>query len=386
MNPADRRKYHYPWRHGNRFRLLVDGDRFLPAMLAAMEEAKHHILVELYLFASGRVANRFIGVLTEAAERGVQVCLLLDDFGSMGLQRPDRQRLAAAGVAMAFYNPISLGRRRRLLLRNHRKLLLVDGRIAFTGGFGLTDEFSPEFCLSPCWHETVLEIRGPCVADWQELFLASWHQATSVSLLLAAGAGEAPPGTAAGRVIVQPPFPGRSEVMRSHLSSVQRARRRVWLSTAYFIPSWKLRKALRRAARHGAEVRLLLPGPFTDHPSVSHVGRRYYGRLLRAGVRIFEYQRSFLHAKVLLCDGWVSIGSSNMDRWNYRFNLEANQETADPDLAAAVARQFEADFADSLEIRYENWARRPRLRRLQEWFWTQIGRFLFWWGQRHKGV
>ena len=133
-------------------------------------------------------------------------------------------------------------------------------------------------------------------------------------------------------------------------------------------------------------MRLLLPGHSTDHPSVGHVGRRYYGRLLRAGVRIFEYQRSFLHAKVLLCDDWVSIGSSNLDRWNYRFNLEANQEAADPALATSVALQFAADFENSLEISYELWLRRPRWHRLQEWFWTQFGRILWWVGQRKNGI
>ncbi len=386
MNPAGRRKYAYPWRRGNRFRLLVDGDRFLPAMLAAIAGAKRHILLELYLFASGHVANRFIEALTEAARRGVQVCLLLDDFGSYHLQRSDRQRLAAAGVAVTLFHPLTFARRRHLLFRNHRKLLLIDNRIAYTGGFGLTDDFSPEFGLKRTWHETVLETSGPCVADWQDLFLTSWNDAADTPLRLDGLLPPSVPKGEAGRVILQHPFPGRSEVMRSHLSSVRRARQRVWLATAYFVPSWKLRKALRRAARQGKDVRLLLPGGLTDHPSVGHVGRRYYGRLLRAGVRIFEYQRSFLHAKVLLCDDWVSIGSSNLDRWNYRFNLEANQEAADPALATSVALQFAADFENSLEISYELWLRRPRWHRLQEWFWTQFGRILWWVGQRKNGI
>jgi cardiolipin synthase len=386
MNSAGKRKYANPWRRGNRFRLLVDGNRFLPVMLTAIAEAKRYILIELYLCASGRLTDRFIAALAKAAVEGKRVCLLLDDFGSYHLVRADRQRLVAAGAELVFYNPIAFGRGRALLFRNHRKLLLVDGRIAFTGGFGLTDDFAPDLRPQGFWHETVIEVEGPCVADWQTLFLAAWKQAAGAPLALPEPEAVGAPGGAPGRVILQYPFPGRSEVMRSHISSVRRARRRVWLATAYFLPSWKLRKALRRAVRNGVDVRVLLPGAITDHPAVGHLARRYYGRLLRAGVRIFEYQRSFLHAKVLLCDNRVSVGSSNMDRWNYRFNLEANQEAADSRLAAAVAEQFEADFDLSLEISFELWNRRPRLRRLQEWVWTQVGRIVWWLGQRTKGM
>jgi cardiolipin synthase len=383
MNPQISHKYHYPWRRGNHFRLLVDGEVFFPAMLAAIEKARSYILLELYLFETGRVAGRFIDALGSAAHRGVQVQLLLDDFGAGGLSPADRLRLTAAGVWVALYNPVKLVPRGHLLYRDHRKLLLVDGRVAFTGGFGLTDDFSPDCRSGLPWRETVLEVAGPCVADWQDLFLSGWGRTTGQTPTLPEmESGPLPNGTP-GRVIVQHPFPGRSEVMRSHIKAVRRSRGRIWLATAYFLPSWKLRQALRRAARRGADVRLLLPGPCSDHPAVGHAGRRYYERLLRAGVRIFEYQPSFLHAKVLLCDEMVSIGSSNLDRWNYRFNLEANQEAADPELAAVVAGQFEADFKKSLEISYEHWLRRPWHRHLQEWFWSRVGRVLQWLGERN---
>jgi cardiolipin synthase len=383
MNPARTSKYHYPWRGGNRFRLLVDGEHFFPAMLAAIETAKSYILLELYLFESGKIAGQFIAALGSAAHRGVQVQVLLDDFGAGGLSPTDRQRLTAAGVSVAFYNPVKLVPRRHLLYRNHRKLLLVDGRTAFTGGFGISDDFSPHCRSGLPWHETVLEVAGHCVADWQDLFLSGWNRTTGQALILPEADSAPFPNGAPGRVILQHPFPGHSEVMGSHIKAVRRSRRRVWLATAYFLPSWKLRKALRRAARRGVDVRLLLPGPCSDHPAVGHAGRRYYERLLRAGVKIFEYQPSFLHAKVLLCGEWVSIGSSNLDRWNYRFNLEANQEAVDPGLAAAVAGQFEADFERSLEINYEHWIKRPWHRHLQEWFWGWVGRVLQWLGERN---
>jgi phosphatidylserine/phosphatidylglycerophosphate/cardiolipin synthase-like enzyme len=164
--------------------------------------------------------------------------------------------------------------------------------------------------------------------------------------------------------------------MRSHVSRIRGARRLVWFATAYFLPSWKLRRALRRAASKGVDVRLLLPGPLTDHPAIRHLSCRHYERLLRDGVRIFEYQPRFLHAKVLLCDDWVSIGSSNLDRWNYRWNLEANQELAEQEVANQVQALFAEDFVHCLEIGYTAWRRRAWGRRLQEWIWTSVSGIL----------
>jgi phosphatidylserine/phosphatidylglycerophosphate/cardiolipin synthase-like enzyme len=150
----------------------------------------------------------------------------------------------------------------------------------------------------------------------------------------------------------------------------------VWFSTAYFVPSRSVLRALQRAAARGVDVRLLLPGPYTDHPAVRHAGRRFYGRLLRHGVRIHEYQPRFLHAKSVLCDHWVSIGSSNLDRWNLRWNLEANQEVDDAGFAAQVQAMFERDFADSLEIRYPEWHRRGLRERLREHLWGRVDMLL----------
>ena len=145
---------------------------------------------------------------------------------------------------------------------------------------------------------------------------------------------------------------------------------------AYFVPSWKLRRALRRAARQGADVRLLLPGPETDHPAVRIAGQRYYTSLLKSDIRIFEYQPRVLHSKALICDQWVSIGSSNFDRWNLRWNLEANQAVDDEQFAEEVARMFVDDFADSAEIKLESWRRRPGYRKWRERFWGRVDLWL----------
>jgi len=168
----------------------------------------------------------------------------------------------------------------------------------------------------------------------------------------------------------------KSEIMRSFVTHIRHARERVWLATAYFAPPWKLRRALRRAARRGVDVRLMLPGPQTDHPAVRHLGSRYYDRLLRNGVRIFEYQPRFLHAKVLLCDDWMSIGSTNGDRWNYHLNLEANQELREPKIINRVRNLFEEDFGRCTEQLLEPWRHRSWRRRWPEWFWGKIAAVL----------
>ena len=355
------------WRDGNRFELLVDGGVFLPTMLDAIGQARQRILLELYLMESGRTADRFIEALTTAARRGVAVHLLLDDFGSHGLRTADRQRLVDAGVELCFYNPIRPGKRRRNLFRDHRKLLLIDNHTAFTGGFGITDEFNPETSPAP-WRETAVRIEGEVLHDWQQVFLrnhARWSQ-RPLALLPATPRGDMR-GRVAESVSLQ-----RSTIRRHLRRSIRRARRRVWIATAYFIPSRRLRRALAHAARRGLDVRLLLPGPLTDHPAVRHAGRRFYTRLLRAGVRIHEYQPRFTHQKVALCDDWVVIGSSNLDRWNLRWNLEASQEILDAGFASQVADMFEHDLAESREILLERWLARPAHERFAEWFFGSL--------------
>ncbi len=371
MSRSRRRdRFRFPWREGNRFRLLVDGDHFFPEMVAAIDGARHFVLLEFYLVASGAVMSRFIDALVAASGRGVRCHLLMDDFGARRLTARDRERLARGGVAIAFYNPLRYGELRRLLLRDHRKLLICDGEIAFVGGTGLVDEFDPAEMEGRAWHEVMVAIEGPCVGDWITLFEESWPGPPPLSPYLPQRLPP-PAGAQRGRVTVSQ-MSARQEIKRSLVWRIGSARARVWCSTAYFVPSWKIRWALGRAARRGVDVRLMLPGPCTDHPAVRHAGRRFYHALLRQGVRIFEYQPSFTHAKVYLCDGWVSIGSSNVDRWNLLWNLEANQEIDDAPFATEVEALFEADFGRCQEITLACWQARPWHRRLVEWFWGRV--------------
>ncbi|MGM0594897.1 MAG: phospholipase D-like domain-containing protein [Pseudomonadota bacterium] len=373
INTLGNRRCRYPWREGNRFELLVDGERFFPAMLQSIHDARSHILLEFYLFESGRVANRFIDALLDAARRGVAVYMLLDDYGARGLNQQDRKRLLNGGIQLNFYNPLHYGSLRRNLLRDHRKLLVVDGRSAFTGGAGISDEFD-NHDNSLGWHEVMLRICGPVVHDWQALFIHTWSNGPTPLPTLPLPARDDCHGSRPGRLTLN--APSRMEIKRSLIKRLRTAERRIWIATAYFIPSWKIRRLLRRAARRGVDVRLLLPGPHTDHPAVRHAGRRFYATLLRHGVRIYEYQPRFLHAKILLCDEWVSIGSSNIDRWNLRWNLEANQEVLDQAISEQVAHLFGQDFGQSEEYDYASWSRRPWHRRLLEWFWGGIDMWL----------
>ena len=368
---------HGVWRDGNRFQLLAESSRFLPAMFEAIEGARHSVLVELYLMESGRLATALIEALTRAVSRGVKVALMLDGYGAMGLAGEDRRRLEAGGVALRLFNPLGFHSLARNLTRDHRKLVVVDGRVAFTGGFGAVDEFLD------AWYEVAVRIEGPVVADWVRLFSRLWDSPMT--------RGEGPArlvrelGTSLahrddyrgmrGRVVWGQGY--RYQAIRHSLyGRVSSAQRRIWLCTPYFVPTFSLRLRLARAARRGVDVRLLLPGKDHDHPGVRYAGQRFYRRLLRAGVRIYEFSPSFIHAKFTLVDHWSSVGSCNFDHWSLHWNLEANQEVDDARFAGEVAALFERNFAASQEIHRHEWARRPRLQRLKEWWFGNLDAWL----------
>lgn len=349
-------------------------------MLESIRKAQSQILLEMYLVESGVLLDQFIDVLTDAARRHVGVYLLFDDFGSRGLHARDRQRITTAGIHLLSYNPLRFGHLRRNLLRDHRKLLVVDGRQAFVSGVGLTDVFDVDSHPEDFWHDVAVQIEGPVVADWLLLFRRNWwrwarHRVFPGKIETTGVPAEGSDGGQAGRVVAGPRF-GRRSIHRSFVQHVRQAERRVWMVTAYFVPSRSLLRALRRAARRGLDVRLLLPGSKTDHPAVRYAGHQYYYSLLRAGVRIFEYQPRFVHAKILLCDDWVSLGSSNLDRWNLLWNLEANQEIENSEFALRVCELFVADFANSKECQFDAWQVRPTYRRALEWFWGRVAQWL----------
>lgn len=373
----------FPWRSGNRFDLLVDGGEFFPRMLAAIEAAERQIELELYLIEDGYCATRLIDALAAAARRGVRVRCLLDGFGSMKLGVMLRTRLTDAGATLALYNPLHWRLGLRNLHRDHRKLLLVDDRLGYVGGAGATDLFwAPDAGGQDVWHEVMVEIRGPLIADWRSLFEYQWRLCRERRLWLRPRSPKpprippSPPlGEGMGRVAYAAARQHR-DILRALIRSLSQARERIWLATPYFLPTWKVRRALLKAARRGVEVRLLLASHNTDHPPTRYAAQRYYRRLLHGGVRIFEYQPTFLHLKMVLVDDWVSVGSCNFDHWNLRWNLEANLEALDPAFTRAVAESFESDFLQSLEIGLATWQARPWYRRLYQHLWGWLDQLM----------
>jgi phosphatidylserine/phosphatidylglycerophosphate/cardiolipin synthase-like enzyme len=333
-------------------------------MLAAIDAASEYVLLEMYLVNSGVITARFCDALVAAGARGVRTCVVFDGFGALGLRNADRRRLVAGGVELRFFNPLRLQQRlAHNLLRNHRKLLLVDGRVAFVGGAGLTDDFAPG-SRRGAWRELMVQIAGPVVADWQHAFATTWARCGTALGLADPVVGSAPHG-ALGRISLSEAR-WRSDLANDVMRRIEAARSRAWIMSAYFVPSRRFRTALRRAARRGVDVRLLLPGPRTDHPWVRHAARRFYAKLLRNAVKIWEYQPSMLHAKMVLCDDWVSVGSANLDRWSFRWNLEANQEIDCARVADAACALFERDFLESRIVSRRYWGRRHWLDRLRE--------------------
>ena len=364
----------FHWRSGNSFQLLIDAKQFIPAMLRIIEQANEYIFFEMYLFESSDVTTRVIDAIVDASKRGVKLYILLDDFGVRALNQVDRDRLKNVGIEVIYYNPLRWPHLKRYFYRDHRKLLLADGKIAMTGSAGIIIDNDPENKIQNNWRETMIEIKGPIVMDWKTLFEGVWNRSSPGHLRLPPCTNLDEPSNMHGRVIYSRPMRSGT-ITRSVIRHGLLAHETIWLATAYFVPSWKLRRMLIKKAKQNIDVRVLLPGPIADHPSVWHFGHRHYSRLLHAGVRIFEYQPRFMHSKVVLCDSWCSIGSSNLDRWNLPRNLEANQEVVDPLFASQVKGMLENDFKHSEEIHYLNWKNRPLTIRFKEWFWSFVAKF-----------
>ncbi|KRW62678.1 phospholipase D-like domain-containing protein [Pseudomonas sp. TTU2014-080ASC] len=375
----------FPWRPENSLSLLIDGPQFFPRMLETIAQAQAQIDLELYLVESGACTDTLLEALSAAVGRGVQVRCLFDAFGCQGLNALDRSRMDAAGITVRWYNPLRWKDGRLNFHRDHRKLLVVDRQIAFVGGTGSTDEFwEPAEALSD-WHEVMVEVSGPLVQDWQALFDRQWHDYQLIQSLQALrpkmpmrlkNLPTLPLArTGYGRVAYADGSQHR-DILLSLVLALKNARTRVWLATPYFLPTLRVRRSLRKAAERGVDVCLLLTGQHTDHPPVRFAGQRYYPKLLKAGVRIFEYQPRFLHLKMVLVDDWVSVGSCNFDHWNLRFNLDANLEALDAEFTARVAESFQRDFADSKEITKALWKARPWWLRLRQSIWGALDQWL----------
>ncbi|MEH6641675.1 phosphatidylserine/phosphatidylglycerophosphate/cardiolipin synthase family protein [Vreelandella glaciei] len=353
------------WREGNRIQLLPKASCYVPALLDAVVNAKESILFEQYLVASGNFVNRVFNALCDASNRGVQVFVLFDAYGAQELDPQNRQQLEQAGVVLREFNPPFNFSGGSIFARDHRKLLLVDSKVAFTGGFCITDEFLGE------WYDVVVRIEGPVVQDWLSLFIGVWESK------ITKGAETAPPFEGAKHSI-DPRFLGssarviwgrgyRQQAIRlSLLQQIESAQQRICLCTPYFLPTPSLKRTLAAAAKRGVSVQLMVAGKDHDHPTIFHAGRRHYRFLINEGVQIYEYSPRFIHAKYAVVDNWVTIGSCNFDHWSLRWNLEANQEVSDAEFAGETRRLFAKNSAASEKIDPAKWASRPYYQKLKE--------------------
>ena len=355
-------------RPGNRAQALVNGDEIFPAMLAAIGAARRTITFETYVYYSGRVGAEFSRALAERARAGVKVHVIFDAVGAGKIDEKFVDEMKAAGVRVERYNPVRWYTLARMNNRTHRKLLVVDGSVGFTGGAGIADEWAGDAQEPKHWRDTHFRVEGPVVAQMQAAFMENWIEITGEVLH-----GEAyfPPLARAGgetaQFFVSSPGGGGESMQLMVLLSIAAATKRLAISASYFVPDDVEVRALADAARRGARVQIIVPGPHNDAEIVRRASRASWGELLAAGVEIHEYQPTMYHCKVLIADGlWVSVGSTNFDQRSFAVNDEANLNVLDAGFAGAQERIFAADLARSRRVTLEEWRARPWTEKLWE--------------------
>ena len=345
--------------------LLQNGDGFYPAMLDAIRGARDTINFETYIFEPDEVGQQFIDAFKERSQAGVEVRLLVDGFGAWKLKKKHRDDLKRAGVNVQLFRPIGLRNLVRIYRREHRRATVIDGRIAFTGGAAVSKKWKGDVRNRHEWRDSMTRVTGPMVAGIQSAFAENWVYCTGEVL---AGPRFFPPiergPGPCGMSVVSSPSDSLQTVRLLFWLSFINARKRLWICSSYFIPDRRLRAAVIERARNGVDVRILVPGNHTDAIPVQAAGRSYYQELLEAGVRIFEFQPSMMHAKTIVIDSsWSIVGSANMDERSMELNEENLLGIADRKFAKAVEDGLLEDFGRSREIQLEQWRKRSVFRR-----------------------
>jgi cardiolipin synthase len=347
---------------GNRVDVFFRGEDAFSSMLEAVGAAAFEILLESYILRDDVTGRRFQQALVAAAGRGVAVRVLADALGSFSTHSAFWKEMEACGIQTRLFHPLGVPLR-FLKFRDHRKILVADRRVAYTGGMNIGDEYGSSLLPSSrVFRDTHARVEGPAAVEMAAVFREGWLRARGAPIAL--GAEEAPAASGA-RVLVLDSRPGRGarEVSAALAAAVGAARRRLWMTAAYFAPRVRVCRVLGAAAKRGVDVRLLLPGR-SDVAVVRHAGHGFFATLLSRGVRVFEYQPAILHAKSMVADGLLSvIGSSNLDFRSFERNAECNFAILDRDVGARMDRQFEEDLASSAEIRAPEWSRRAWLHR-----------------------
>ena len=367
---------------GNRVTLLFDGPATMREMMAAARAATSSINLETYIFDQDQIGNEFADVLIEKQRQGVAVNIMVDAVGAIATPAAFFERMRAAGIRVLIFNPVNPAKAKGnwdLNNRNHRKLMVVDGRIAFTGGINISSTYANSSLFRSKqkpdnvdgskvgWRDTHVKIEGPAVAPLQYSFVNLWVEQEGGEL---PKADYFPPLTPAGdkliRVLAANPD-GDSSIYKALVVAITEAKKSIHITSAYFVPDQQIVDALCEAARRGVDVRLVLPG-VSDHSLIRYAGQGFYDQLLKAGVKIFELQIAVLHAKTAVIDGaWSTIGSANIDRRSFLHNYELNVVVMDPAFGQAMESAFNEDLRDSKQVTLEQWKHRPWMDRIREW-------------------
>lgn len=377
-----------PARNGNHSRILIDGPLAWEAMFAALQAARDHIHIESFIFEDLDFGPRLSDLLIERQKAGVDVRIVYDSVGSLATPAAVFERLRANGIAVCEFNPVSPLRARigwRLNHRDHRKIVIVDGRVAYTGGINFHSVYRSGSAMlrknmpsvEEGWRDTHVELKGPAVRELQTLFLQTWDKQSCE----ARPAREFfPPvqtdGAHTVAIVGSSPDGMLSRMYLILTAAITYARESVWVTAAYFAPDPNTIRALKAAAQRGVDVRLLLPG-FTDSALAFHAGRSHYDDLLASGVRIYERRDALLHAKTAVIDGvWSTIGSSNTDWRSFCHNDEVNALFLGTDFAAQMRRVFEDDLTAANEVTLREWRERGNGMRVREWLARQFDYYL----------
>ena len=354
---------------GNRVDTLLNGKQIFPAMLAAIRSAKKSITFETYIYWSGKVGQEFAAALADRAKSGVHVHLLVDWVGSSKMDPNLLDSMRTAGVQIEKYHPPNWYSLSKINNRTHRKLLVVDGKVGFTGGVGIADEWDGNAEDPDHWRDTHFRIEGPAVAQMQAAFIDNWLKVMG-AVLDGADYFPAEP-LSAGKDLAQvfkSSREGGSESMHlMYLLSIVSATRSIDLAMAYFVPDELSETALVDAIKRGVKLRMILPGPYTDTEVLRTASHAKWGRLLQAGAEIYEFQPTMFHCKVMVVDGlWSTMGSTNFDNRSFRLNDEANLDVFSAEFAERQTAVFNEDLKRSRRVTYEEWQNRPWTEKLVE--------------------
>ena len=359
-----------PMSAGNSVEILANGDAIYPRLWADLRAARESITLQLYYCKPGRMADALKEILVERARAGVKVLFLRDAFGAHELKKEWVEELVGAGVEVCRFRPTHWFELHKAQSRSHIRVVVVDGRIAYTGGFGIDDQWYGDGRTNGSWRETTVRFQGPAVAQHQAIFVSGWAEAARSLLtgtLLFPHEAFEPAGNVLAASVHCAPTVGSTSAERMLALTITGARRTLYITNAYFVPDDDFRRLLMEAAGRGVDVRVLTTGPETDTKFTWHATHARYEELLAGGVRIYEYQPSMMHAKAVVVDGiWSLVGTVNFDNRSFALNDESVVMSHDAGVAESLEQLFVADLEWSREIRLEEWRRRPLRHKLYE--------------------